>query len=211
MSAEVLFRGELNTGLASTLMSREANLERQRSGSEKSPVYLFARMLMGEGRAGIVRALSSFSAAPNAVSEKDILRNLPVEKRDGFILNHAAVIFGNLLISIEDSLVNRSFSYKEFCERYNMVIMGTPLEKMDTKGIEDVNLSDSEWSAMIELVNNDKTFADFFENGGRSLPPPIGQTISPVFLAYLDKNILTKYRQYMEPRVKQTRSIVKTT
>lgn len=59
---------------------------------------------------------------------------------------------------------------RQWRDRYNMAISGTPFRGMNTEGEDVVRLTKEQRLAMVSCVDRDKTMAIFFNEGRKSLP-----------------------------------------
>jgi hypothetical protein len=82
----------------------------------------------------------------------------------------AGIIFGVTVVCLERTIVNKQFDFTDCCERYNLAISGTQLAGLRAEEKPEI-LPDDKWREMISLVQQDKTFAIFFEESHRNLMP----------------------------------------
>lgn len=124
-------------------------------------------------------------------------QNLSAEDRKDLFTNFAAFVFGNAVLSLERTLVNRQYDHEEFCERFNLGANSLQLDEVQVRTEKREELSPE----MSSLIKEDPTFAIFFEEKGvQALPNPLRQFMETGgILRVIREAILPIYK----PRVKR--------
>lgn len=151
---------------------------------ERSLVGVLAEKLIkasGEGLRAITQEVGRQGVT--LPIDEIIAKYLSAQQGERLAIHQAAIIFGTSLLSIEDALVTKIFDGQSWCDRYNMAISGTPLEKVKTIGeVGEEVLTEETWQKMVDCANQDKTFARFFGEGIQTLPDQLGIVLQDLAL-----------------------------
>lgn len=167
----------------------------------RSLVVVLAEQLAKEGQDGMRKIINILSQS-NTMFELDrkSFGNLPVQDRDNMFKNYSAFVFGNLVVSLERTLVNGEYDHEDFCERYNIPANSLQLDKVEAGTEKREKISVEKLTRMFALAKKDPTFAIFFEEEGvGALPRTARQFLEDRGLVpIIRKDILSIYK----PRAK---------
>lgn len=141
----------------------------------RSLIGLLALDISQAGGEGMRELTRRFSHSEVAMSfDSDSFRAIDPEIRDALISHHAAVVFGISVVNIEDILCEGVFDMRQWRDRYNIAISGTPFRgefpEVGTKGKDVERLTKEQQNTLISCASQDKTLVIFFNEGRKSLP-----------------------------------------
>lgn len=164
--------------------------------SDMSLVVMLAVQLAREGRDEVRKLISKLSPS-NAMFEigGEDFQGLPEEDRRNMIINFAAFVFGNSVVSLERTLIDREYDHEKFCKDYNLAAKSLQLATIEVGTQKRERLLYSQLDRMRFIVEQDRTFSIFFEERGlqglphtlrkfleaRGIIPVIQKAILPIY------------------------------
>lgn len=162
---------------------------------------VLAEQLAREGQDGMREIINKLSRSDTMFElDPNTFRNLSEQDRYNMYKNYAAFVFGNLVVSLERTVVNREYDHEDFCERYSIPASSLQFDKVEA-GIEKIEkIPVEKLTSMFALARKDPTFAIFFEEEGiRALPNTARQFLEHRgLLPFIRRDILPIYK----PRAK---------
>ncbi len=165
-----------------------------------SPVATFAGKLArhsGDGLKEITKKLNDSGTAFRI--DQESFQRLSQDDRDKLTINHAGVMFGISIQTLEDCLITGAFDIELWSSLYNNVISGTQFSKMHPKeGQSMETLSKDHLQTMRKLAGKDRTLSIFFENGQDgvvSMPEVLRNMLTKSgILSIIQEHILPSYK-----------------
>lgn len=167
----------------------------------KSLVVILAEQLAREGRDGVREIINKLSGSNTMFRlEQESFQRLPAQDRSNLFRNYEAIVFGNVVVSIEKTLANGEYDHEDFCERYNLDTSGFQLDKAEAGTKKREKLSREQMSRIYLTAGTDKTLAGFLEGEDvGALPSALREFLeSRGLLNAIRENILPIYK----PRAK---------
>lgn len=167
----------------------------------KSLVVVFAEQLAREGRDGIREIINKLSGSDTMFSlDQKSFQNLPAQDKNNLFRNYEAIIFGNVVVSMERTLTDGEYDHEDFCERHNLATNNLYLERAEAGTKKREILSREQMSNIYFVARGDKTLAGFLEGKGvEALPNTLREFLDNRGLLFgIRENILPIYK----PRAK---------
>lgn len=158
-------------------MLERRKIDQGRSG--RSLVGLLAGELVSEAGNGLREISGQINPSQSEVivPDRKLIEKLSHKERERLFNHLAAVAFGVSVVSLEDTLIEKTFDATDWCNRYNLAISGSFIPKVEVKGLEVVEIQDDRWRSMVAFVKRDRTFAIFFKEGGSAMPTLLSKII----------------------------------
>lgn len=170
--------------------------KRDQGGLLKSLVAILAEDLALAGRDGLRELTRRLNPSSTALApDFSLSQDFSPTDQQAISDNLAAIMLGNTIISIEEMLRENVLDVKSWCDRYNLEISGTLIQKAVIEGSETVQITDSQWHTMLSFAKEDKSLSIFFGVGFNSLPDYLKLFLSQPARAQAIGKIIPLYKE----------------
>lgn len=164
---------------------------------DRSLVVILAEQLIMEGRDGIREQLNRINPG-NTMFAMDprTFEQIPEEDKQKMFVNYNGIVFGILVCSIENTLIERKCSYSNLRERCNLA--GLQFFEMPDGVEKREKFSSEQLRLMYSIAKQDKTLAKFIESeeGIQAMPAILREFVEQTgSLSIIRQKILPSWKE----------------
>ena len=139
---------------------------------DKSLPVILAEQLAIEGRDGVRDLINKLSLSNTMFKlGRKGFQKLPAQDQQHMIKHYAAIVFGNLVRPLEQTVVNGEYDHEDFRAAYNLHIRDLQIDEEEVRTEKKEKLSVEQLARMRSFVKEDPTFAILFEEKGAGALP----------------------------------------